>query len=321
MPVLIAMCVFAAVTATVMAILQAKNASAVAAQERLERVAGRAEYADWQVAPRVALRDNRMSSISWMQTILADVDFARGLELTLTRADWNMRVSEFLAICLLGGGLGAFVGFVILGQMLFALVLGAFGTMVPVYVLRRAARKRIAKIDKQLVEMLVMMSNSLKAGFGLMQAVDQAARQLEAPIADELKQLRRDTQVGSSVEEAVVDFGRRIGSYDLEIVVTAVLVQRNVGGNLSEILDNVAHTIRERERIRGEVATLTAEGKTTGIIIGALPLFIAVLFTLLNRDYMSVLWTEPVGRIMVATAAVMETMGILAIRKIINIQI
>ncbi len=319
MPVLIALTVFVAVTAAVMALIQVRTAGSVAAQERLARISKPYDLKDWQ--PRAALRGNRLSSVGWLQRLLADVEFAQSLEMTLVRADWNMRVSEFLATSALGGIIGFGTGYFVLGKPLLAVVLAVVLAAVPWVVLRMAAKRRVSKIQKQLVEMLVMMSNALKAGFGLMQAVDQTGRQLESPIADELKQLIRDTQVGSTVEEAVVDWGKRIGSYDLEIIVTAILVQRNVGGNLSEILDNTAHTIRERERIQGEIATLTAEGKISGMVIGALPPLVALGFFLLNREYMMLLVTDPIGRLVLATALVMEVIGALLIKKIISIDI
>lgn len=320
MPLLIAMSVFVAVTAAVIAVIQARSSTAVAARARLERVVGSAEFADWRGGQPV-LRGNRMSSIAWVERALTDVEFARTLEMKLTRADWNMRVSEFIATCALCGILGFLAGILVLHTTLIGVVLAALGAAVPWFLLRRAAKKRIGKIEKQLVEMLVMLSNGLKAGFGLMQAVDQAAKQLDSPIADELRQLRRDTQVGSSVEEAVIEFGRRIGSYDLEIIVTAILVQRNVGGNLSEILDNVAHTIRERERIKGEIQTLVAEQKLSGFVIAGLPPAVGVLFFVINRGYMEVLFTEPMGRIVLAAAFVMECMGAFMIKKIIDIDV
>ncbi len=320
MPLLIALSVFVTVAAAVMAIMQGRTAAAVAAQTRLDRLAGRNDYGDLY-APASALRTNRISSLAWMERLLVDFEFTKGIDLTLIRADWNMRAAEFLATCVLGAVVGFFLGAVVFKITLVGIGLAGLGAYVPLFILRRAAKKRIAKIEKQLVEMLVMLSNGLKAGFGLMQAIDQAARQLDAPIADELKKLRRDTQIGSSIEEAVTDFGRRVGSYDLEIVVTAILVQRNVGGNLSEILDNVAHTIRERDRIKGEIQTLVAEQKMSGIVIAMVPPIVAVLFYLLNRNYMQTLFTEQAGRIALGIAVTMECIGAYMIKRIIDIDV
>ena len=319
MELLIVVTVFVTITAGVLALLQWQEAAKLATQARLERIAMRSDFFD--VLPEAALRANRMSSIAWMQPLLVNLHFARSLELTLIRAAWKMRVSEFLATCGLSLGVGYFIGYVVLGHLSFALLLGAFGAYVPYFILRRAAKRRIGTIEKQLGEMLVMMANALKAGFGLMQAVDQCARQLPSPIADELRQLRRDTQIGSSVEEAFIQMNERIGSYDLDIVVTAILVQRNVGGNLSEILDGVAHTMRERLRIRGEIATLTAQQRLTGYIIAALPPVLALLFFILNPSYMSVLITESYGRMQLGDALVLEAIGAWTIKRIIAIEV
>lgn len=321
MPLLIAISVFIFVTAAVAALLQWRTASSVIAQGRLQRAAGQGSFDSYLQADGIALRGNRLSSIKWVERLLSDFDLAKSIELVLIRAAWNMRVSEFLATVALSGAIGLLIGKLLLGHILIGLVLAVFGAYVPVFLLKRAAKKRIKKIEKQLVEMLVMMSNALKAGFGLMQALDQAGRQLDMPIAGEIRQLVRDTQVGSTIEEAVTDFGRRIGSYDLDIVVTAILVQRNVGGNLSEILEGVAHTIRERERIRGEIQTLIAEQKMTGIVIACVPPVVSVVFFVLNKSYMMTLFTTGQGRIALLTAVIMECMGGWMIKKIISIDI
>ncbi len=321
MEILIALSVFAAVSAGMLALIQGVTANATATQARLAKVAGQSLMPEWQLSQAVALRANRMSSIGWVERTLSGLDFAKGLDLQIIRAGWQMRVSEFLATCGLTGGVLFMLGALLLGHLAIGALLAAFGIYIPYFLLRRAAKRRKAKIERQLVEMLVMMSSALQAGFSLLQAVDQAARQLPEPIAGELRQFMRDTQVGSSVEEAVIELGRRIGSYDLDIVVTAVLVQRNVGGNLSEILDNVAHTIRERDRIKGEIQTLIAEQKMTGMVISLIPVVIGVIFFLINRAYMTLLFTEPMGRVMLVGAVVLEVCGALMIRKIINIEV
>jgi tight adherence protein B len=237
------------------------------------------------------------------------------------RADWNVRVSEFLGLAGVFAVLGFIVGTLLLGSPLFGLVLGAIAIALPLLAVRMAVSKRRKVLEKQLVEMLVMVSNSLKAGFGLMQALDHASKQLEDPISRELRDTIRATQMGQSIEDAVQGLNTRVGSYDLEIVITAILVQRNVGGNLSEILDGVAHTMRERERIKGEIATLTAQQRLTGFVIAGLPIGLGIIFYLMNPDYMMTLFTEQIGRYMIAGAVVLECIGAYVIKRIINIDI
>jgi tight adherence protein B len=319
MELLIAGFVFAAVAAVAWAVMQMRAEGHMATQLRLERVAGRLA-ADWNLAGPV-LRGSRLSNIPWVERALQQMDLARSVDLQLIRADWSIRVSEFFAVI---GGV-AIAGFalttLITGSPIFGLVAGGIGAFVPIFILKRAVAKRRRTLEKQLVEALVMISNALKAGFGLLQALDHAARQLDEPIAKELQQTIRDTQIGASVEDAINGLSTRVGSYDLEIVVTAILVQRNVGGNLSEILDGVAHTMRERERIRGEIQTLTVQQRLTGLVIACLPVGLALLFFVINPDYMQVLFDERIGQIMVAGAIVLEVVGAYVIKRIVNIEV
>ncbi len=127
--------------------------------------------------------------------------------------------------------------------------------------------------------------------------------------------------IGSSAEEALVALSERSGSYDLDIVVTAILVQRTVGGNLGEILDNVADTMRERIRIRGEIKTLTAQQKLTGLVIGFIPIGVGVLFQIMSPGYIEPLFTTFVGRMMIGVAVVLEVIGVMVIQRILDIEV
>ena len=131
--------------------------------------------------------------------------------------------------------------------------------MLPAFWVELRRRRRLRAIDRQLVEGLTQVANSIRAGFAMLQAIDAAAQRLQPPLSEEFARLVADVRLGSSLEDALVSMGERIDSYDLDLVITATLIQRSTGGNLSEILDNVAETIRERDRIRGEIRTLTAQ--------------------------------------------------------------
>jgi tight adherence protein B len=320
MELLIAGMIFAAVTIVIWAVIQARTQQQLATQTRLDRISGRAS-GDWALGSDSYLRGSRISTIPWIEEALGQLDIVRSIEVQLMRADWNVRVSEFLGLIGVVAALGVIAGTLLLGSPLFGLLFGVAGLGLPLLFLRRGVSKRRKVLEQQLVEMLVMVSNSLKAGFGLMQALDHASKQLENPIAKELKDTIRATQMGQSIEEAVQGLNARVGSYDLEIVITAILVQRNVGGNLSEILDGVAHTMRERERIRGEIATLTAQQRLTGFVIAGLPVGLGIIFYFMNPDYMMTLFTEQMGRYMIAGAVVLECIGAYVIKRIINIDI
>ena len=320
MELLIALMVFAAVTAAAWALIQRRTDTHLATQLRLERAVGRST-GDWQLPASPMLRGSRFSNIAWVERALQGLDLAHALELQLRRSGWRLHVSEFLGVTGVATGVLFLLGMLVTHTLFVALILGAVGGFLPVFLLRRAVAKRRRVLETQLIEALVMIANALKAGFGLLQALDQAARQLDDPLAQELKQTIRDTQVGSSIDDAIADFGVRVGSYDVEIVVTAILVQRNVGGNLAEILDGVAHTMRERERIRGEIRALTAQQRLTGFIIAGLPLGLAAVFFVLNPDYMSLLATTTAGKAMVAGALALEVVGAWVIKKIVSIEV
>ncbi len=152
-----------------------------------------------------------------------------------------------------------------------ALVGLPFGWFATGFWVKRKKSSRLHKLEAQMVEMLQMLSSGLRAGFGLLQALEAASDQSQAPLQTELRRTMRDTAMGASVEQALTSFNERVGSADFDIVITAILIQRSVGGNLAEILDNMQQTMRERERIRGEIRTLTSQQRLTGYVIGGIP--------------------------------------------------
>jgi len=246
------------------------------------------------------------------------------LALQLERADMNIRTGEFIALKF-GFAAAAFVLPIFIVPGVTAWIVGAVAAVVayngPMFWLNRKRKARVAKLNSQLPEALTIISNALKAGFGLLQAMDNAAEQLSHPISTELGRTIHEMNIGSSAEEALVALSERSGSYDLDIVVTAILVQRTVGGNLGEILDNVADTMRERIRIRGEIKTLTAQQKLTGLVIGFIPIGVGVLFQIMSPGYIEPLFTTFVGRMMIGVAVVLEVIGVMVIQRILDIEV
>jgi tight adherence protein B len=245
--------------------------------------------------------------------------------LDLEQADIRLRVEEYVALRL-GMALLFFAAvFVLVPSRSVAMVLGtalgAVGYLVPAFFVRTRKQKRLNKLESQLGEALTMTSNSLKAGVGLLQSLDLTAQQLEHPIATELRRMLHDINIGSSTEEALVALSQRAGSYDLDIVITAILIQRTVGGNLAEILETVAHTMRERARIRGQVRAMTSQQRMTGYILGALPVGIMGILLLVSHDYMIPLFTTVPGQVMLVGAGIMELIGVLVIRRILAIEV
>lgn len=245
--------------------------------------------------------------------------------LQLERAGLQLRVSEYLTLRLLAALLGFLLVTLISGGhpvgLVAAAIVAVLSFMLPAFIVQALRARHVHKLNEQLEQMVSMVSNSLKAGFGLLQSLDQAAEQLSPPLSSELLRVIHETNVGATLEDALTALGERVESYDLDMIVTAILIQRTVGGNLAEILDNVGYTIRERVRIQGEVNTLTAQKKLSGVIIGLLPVALVLLFFAASPDYMSVLFTHTAGRILLVTAVVLDLVGLLMIRSIVTVEV
>lgn len=243
----------------------------------------------------------------------------------LQRAGSGLKVSEYLlARLFMAGILAVLAAFVFRGSslmLLFVLGAGLIGFMVPAWLLNYAQSRRVATINKQLAETLSLISNALRSGFAFSQSVELAAKQIDPPIRDELLRYLRDVSLGAPADVALQDMASRTASYDLEMMVATILVQRNTGGNLSEILDNVAETVRERERIAGEIRALTASQRLTGLILSIYPVFLAVIFFILAPTLMKVLWEEELGRFLLAAALTLQIIGIVTIRRILRPEI
>ena len=295
-----------------------------AMEERLESFKNDRQAGPVAETEGPVLRKRSYSGLPILSTFLSQLGGSEQAAINLERAGLPLRVGEYYiiryAMALLflvipfvfSRGVFAFIfagGLAVLGYALPAIWVGS----------KRASRSK--KMNGQLVEMLGMVANSLKSGYGLMQSFEFAGKQLDAPLSTELKRMLRDANLGMSAEDALQALGERIGSPDLDMVLTAINIQRAVGGNLSEILESVAHTMRERERIRGEIAVLTSQQRMTGIIIGGLPIGMGALFMLINPDYMGLLFTTTAGRIMLLAAVGLEILGATSMKKLLAIEI
>jgi tight adherence protein B len=287
---------------------------------RLQGLRGaRRDLASHQEEVDASLR--RKAAVQLAGINLVSSNIATQWTMDLERAGLTVNAKEFFVMRSLLGLVFALVGMVLLPWPLAGLALAPVGYWLVGFWVRRRIVTRRQKLESQLIELLQMLSAGLRAGFGFVQALESSGTQMPDPIAAEVRRTLRDIAVGATVEAALEALNKRVGSSDFDIVITAILIQRNVGGNLSEILDNVAHTMRERERIRGEIRTLTSQQRMTGWVIGGIPpaMFLAML--LLSRDFAMLLITEPLGRMMMGGALVLEFLGFLVIRKIVNIEV
>lgn len=243
------------------------------------------------------------------------------LDLMMVRAGLPLLGSEFLAISA-GGALLVFVIFAlatwnpVTGLLALLLFLAADF----VFVQRRISR-RLNNFQRQLADCLSLVANSLRAGFSFLQTMEIISREMEPPMSTEFERVMRDTSLGKSLDEALHDMDERVGSADFSLVVTAVLIQQQVGGNLATILDTIRSTITERIRIRREVNTLTAQGKMSGIVLACIPVALALFFYISSPEYLTPLLTTDIGKIAIIGTVFLVIVGFIIIRKIVDIKV
>ncbi|TEB12138.1 Bacterial type II secretion system protein F domain protein [Pelotomaculum sp. FP] len=232
----------------------------------------------------------------------------------------KMRPEEFVLFWILIIFGPAALSITVSPSLLRAFILILVGTFaMPIY-LKMAVNKRQALFERQLGDALMVISNGLRAGFSFPQALDNVAKDLADPIRAELRSVCREIQLGGGIETALTKVATRMNSGDMKLLTTSVVVQQQVGGNLAEILDTISQTIRERLSIRRSVRTLTAQGRISGKIIGFLPIALLIILSILNPTYMQPFFTTTYGHIMLFIGAVMECIGFLVIRKIVDLK-
>lgn len=243
------------------------------------------------------------------------------LDLMMVRAGLPLLGSEFLAISA-GGALLVFVIFALATRNpvtgLLALLLFLAADFVFV---QRRITKRLDNFQRQLADCLSLVANSLRAGFSFLQTMEIISREMEPPMSTEFERVMRDTTLGKSLDEALHDMDERVDSADFSLVVTAVLIQQQVGGNLATILDTIRSTITERIRIRREVNTLTAQGKMSGIVLACIPVALALFFYITSPEYLTPLLTTDIGKVAIIGTVFLVIVGFIIIRKIVDIKV
>src|SRR5437660_2838756 len=237
----------------------------------------------------------------------------------LQRADLKLRPSEYLMIQIGTGLLVGLIGYWRWG-LVFALLFFA-GYLIPGFYVKYRVSQRLKKFNTQLGDTLTLLSNALKAGYSFAQAIDTVAKNAVPPIGDEFSRAVREMNLGGSPDEALSNITKRIASADFDLVATAYSIHRTVGGNLAEILDNIAYTIRERVRIKGEIATLTAQARASGTLITFLPLVLATFMYFVTPTYFRPMFESFYGWALIAIGAFMIFVGNLIIRRVVAIAV
>jgi tight adherence protein B len=239
----------------------------------------------------------------------------------LARADIKLRSSEFVLI-----QLGCLVAFALLGLLRFGfgpqfIVSGVGGYLLPMRIVKYRQGKRLKKFNSQLAETIGLLSNGLKAGFSLPQALDSVARNATPPVSEELGRVTREMSVGASLDQALYNMLKRVASDDLDLLVTAILIHKSVGGNLARVLDNISHTIRQRVMVKSQISALTAQARASGWIISLLPVGVAAILYVIAPTYFRTLTTEPLGVVLLIVAGASIVVGNIIIRRITSIRV
>jgi tight adherence protein B len=293
--------------------------------ERLEEFVGGGaaafSSADMEM-PRVAMADR-------MDRAIAGRGFTGKIKQRIARADVKLRVTEYIGLQFLVAVALGFAGNLLAGW--FAAVAGAvFGLFVPRIYCNMAAKRRLHAFDGQLSDTLNLWVNALRSGYSVLQGMEAIATELPKPVSTEFERVVQEVRLGLSVSQALDNMLRRVPSEDLDLVITAVNIQREVGGNLADILDIISFTIRERVRIKGEIRTLTAQGRASGWIITLLPIVLGGILFMINPDYMGqltrpeppiILNVLPCGWLVIAFSLMMIAAGAFAIQKIVDIEV
>ena len=267
------------------------------------------------------LKRERFSSFHVLDRFLQRNDLGGRLSLDLARAALPLRVGEYLLLRWLTGLALLLLVARTTRSAPVALLAGVIGYFLPALFVRWRQAKRVRAFDDQLVDALTLISNALKSGYSFLQGMEAIAREMPAPIGIEFEQALREIRVGGSVEDALVAISRRVRSADFELVVTAMVIQRQVGGNLTEILTSIAYTVRERHRILREVRVLTSQERMSGYVIAGLPVFMVLALSVVSPRYITGMWGDGMGRIILGASFVMEVLGLLVIRKIVEIEV
>lgn len=223
----------------------------------------------------------------WLNARMEHSKWGENLSRELARADLKLRPAEYVALMLIMAvGVGAVGWFAGGKSVIFGLLSAVIGLFMPRLMVKSSQAKRLKNFDEQLADMLNLMVNGLRAGYSTMQAMEAVSREMPPPICDEFRRVVQEMQLGIPMETALDNLLRRIPSDDLDLVITAINVQREVGGNLAEILEAIAHTIRERIKLKGEIRVLTSQGRITGWLISLLPIILTVFLMIVSPGYM-----------------------------------
>ena len=284
-------------------------------------------YVEEEFEDAVALAEEQKTSAFsvWLDNQLEGSKFGDRIATSLAQADLKLRPAEYIAAMIIAAFLLGFFAWAIGGQNIVSALIGAvLGGMIPRIYMKRQQNKRITTFGNQLPDMLNLTVNGLRAGYSTMQALESVSKELPPPLSDEFSRVVKEMQLGIAMDDALNNMHRRIPSDDLDLIITAINVQREVGGNLAEILDMISYTIRERIKIKGEIKVLVSQVIYSGRFLALLPLILMGLLWFANREYLMTFFSPGnllCGGIMLGIAAVMVASGYIVMNKLADIEV
>ena len=288
-------------------------------RQRLEEAilfSAHADDADVQLA-----RQELLSEIPWLNRALINVQVAANLKRLIDQADLQITVMRLVLFSLTAGVMAFLAVSMLSPSYLLMTLCGVIAAALPLMHVMRKRKQRLQKFLKLLPDALDLMSRALQAGHAFTESLHMVSTEMPDPISTEFRKTYEEQNLGLSLKLALENLTQRVPLLDLRMCVTAILIQRETGGNLAEILEKVAHTIRDRFRIMEDLKSLTLSSRWSAWLLCALPILLAIYVTVMDPNYMTVLWRDPRGHKLLIIAAIMQTIGMLMVRKIMQIKI
>lgn len=310
----------AVVLAAVGVVLIMKETAKTRVRERLNDVIIDGDDGDARITS-VILRDMDLSAMPFLNVLLKNARWAQKIDTLLVQADLRIRLGTFLLIMLVLAIFATIAMIVVFDQPALSLPVGAIVGTIPLMYARHRKLKRVRQFEQEFPDALDVLTNALRAGLAFTGAIQVVSEELPDPVASEFAILFEEVRLGLDMKIALHKFAERIDSAELHLFVTAVIVQRETGGNLAEILQGTAAVIRDRFRILGDVRSLTAQARLSGLVLTLLPIGLAIFIFVVAPDYLKELREDPIGRYLIAMAVFLQVAGFLIMRRIVDIKV
>src|ERR1022692_2794573 len=317
----IALLVFVVVTLAVFAAVSLFDQRRAQSRVLRDRLSAVQKPGEQSVPDAALLRDELLSRIPAFDTFLRRSERVTLLQKMLAQGSLDVRAGNFLILCLASALLFAVIAFIAGGNLMFGWVGLVLGFFIPYAYATHMRTKRFAKFEEKFPEAIDTLARAVRAGHAFTTALEMIATEVSEPVAGEFRQLYEEQKFGLPVRDALLNLADRVPLVDVKFFVTAVMLQRETGGNLAEILDNLSYVIRERFKILRQVRVHTAQGRLTMMLLMALPPTVVVIMLMLNRGFILPLFTDPLGHALIVGGITLQTLGYFVIRRIIRIQV